>query len=305
MNDDSNLNNQGVKDEKPKKKVNILIIVLLVVVIGLAGFVAYDKVLSTASDSDDNNSNETNNNDKKDNDNNNDEEGTNNDNTPVAKIDESKPWVYDATYEYDVNPKSYTTSYGETYSLDDINIPYINLNSTAATKANAEINDLFIELADFFKNQLETYKEWWYVADYKTYSDNDVLSIVVTTIVGGTDVPWERYYTYNFDLKTGKLLTYKEIYQYAGFDSSNLSEKVEKAITDVMTDEMKSFIYPDNYPNGTNFTKYNNDSINNYKKSVTDDSIKCFLDKDKKLNIIVTLRIPAGRGNFDTAFVIE
>ena len=295
MNDNNNLNNESVKVEKPKSKVSVLIIVLLVVVLGVAVFFVYDTVLSPSNESENNNSNETNDNDKKDNDNNEEEGNT------AAKIDESKPWVYDATYEYDVEPKSYTNSDDETYSMDDIIIPYINLNSTAATKANAEIKNLFIELADFFKEQLEQTKMRWNVADYKFYEDDDILSVIITTEKGGTDISVENYYTYNFDLKTGKLLTYEEIYKYVGFNSNNINEKVGNAITDEMTDTMNS----DDYLKGQDFNKYNSESITNYETSISENSIRYFIDADKKLNIVVPLSIPAGRFIFDTIITIK
>ena len=61
-----------------------------------------------------------------------------NENKNSKKIDESKPWVYDADYEKDKQNKN-ADNY---YKSDDLKVPFININSKDAEKANKEIKNL-------------------------------------------------------------------------------------------------------------------------------------------------------------------
>ena len=128
--------------------------------------------------------------------------------------------------------------------------------------------------------------------------------IKLTYGVGATDAVHPKYYTYNIDLKTGNQLSYEEVCEIAGFDSSTITSKVELAITEAMKDKMLDFS-DGNYPTGTTFDTYNDESINNYINSINNNELKYFLSDDGKLNIIVKLTIPAGTGEFDTIITIE
>ena len=59
------------------------------------------------------------------------------------------------------------------------------------------------------------------------------------------------------------------------------------------------------YPEGTNFDTYNTKSIENYKNSVSNNTLKYFLTDNKKLNIVVSLSVPAGRGEFNTIITVD
>ena len=90
---------------------------------------------------------------------------------------------------------------------------------------------------------------------------------------------------HSFNLNNGKLLSYKEAYNITGFTESNIEDKAIHVITDAImeiylgsTEEKYSDFYNDNNKNG-----------NNYKTSVDNDTIRFFIDENKKLNIIVTL----------------
>ena len=73
------------------------------------------------------------------------------------KADTDKELIYDAEYTYqNLEEEKYTSSSTqETYSLKDIKVPVININSSYATKANNEIKEIFNELAKQFKEELD------------------------------------------------------------------------------------------------------------------------------------------------------
>ena len=63
------------------------------------------------------------------------------------KLDETKPWVYDADYNKDKEVKTVNNDEGTVWkSSDTLKYPYVNINSKYAEKVNSEIK------ANFEKN---------------------------------------------------------------------------------------------------------------------------------------------------------
>lgn len=262
------IENQENFEKKEGKGKFILLVVLVFIVACLGTYILYDKVLNK----DKNNDTEII--DKVD--------DNNNVNTNV-KIDESKDFIYVADYDYDVSSETYSTNF-KTYNVKDIRVPYININSTYASNANKEIENVFRKAIEAFKNGIKDKSTYVDECNYTYYLDNDVLSVNLWLGVGSTDVVVPDYYTFNFDLKTGNLLSFDEVYRMVGFDPISVNNKIEKTITDKMRETLGT-----DYPSGTNFDTYNNQSLSNYRNSVSDNSINYFLDKNKNLNVVVKM----------------
>lgn len=218
----------------------------------------------------------------------------------ISKLDNTKDWVYDANYNLPTNKESYYgyTDHTKLISASDLVVPYININSDNAKKANDEIFKLYSDLINTFNENLKE-EIYFTLVDYKTYIDNSIVSIIITTESGGTDVLRYKYYTYSFNLENGKSLSYGDVYKIAGFNSSNINIEVKKAITNVMEERLAD------YPDKTDFDTFNNESITNYKNSVGNNTLKYFLSSKGELNIIVRLSIPAGMGYVDEIITIR
>lgn len=219
------------------------------------------------------------------------------------KINSDRDWVYDAEYEKDVNADAYKTNYNEYYAKNIV-VPFININSSYANSSNKEIKRVLDDAVIKYNEGIANKTTYIDECSYEQFINNDKLSIILTYGVGGTSVVHSKYYVYNFDLNTGNELSYKDAYKLAGFNSDNIDEKVEQAITATMTEKMSNFTI-ENYPSGTNFDTYNSASINNYKEDVSNNTVKYFLSANNQLNIIVTLNIPADNGYFDTIITIK
>lgn len=219
------------------------------------------------------------------------------------KIDDTKELVYNANYSYKniSNESYYNQNMNKTYSLKDINMPYINIDSEEASNANEEIKALFDELAKFFEQEYNDTKTWYNTASYKTYTRDNLLSIVITVVSGGTNIEQYKYYTYNFNLDTLKSYSYEEAYKLAGFNSSNIDVKSENAIKkcETITQFEKSA------QSEEDITTYIQKSINNYTNAVNDKTIKYFIDENNELNIVVKIELPVGTGEFDTIIKVK
>ena len=240
-------------------------------------------------------------------------------NATVSKIDLSKTWVYDVTPK-DTSLKGAYVIEDNVYFLHDIIVPFINISSTEAAIANREIKKV---LGDAVRAYTEGLNDGWtYVEEckYTKYIDNKVLSVNLWLGIGATDIVHPSYYTYNFDLETGKFLSYEDVYTLVGFNFDTVNQRVEQVIKEIMQEQLKGF---EDYPSdsdkegwvqpegihyfykGTSFNTYYSESVDNYRNSVADNTINYFLDANKKLNVIVTLTSPSGSGEFDTIILAD
>lgn len=268
-------------ENKKNNKRGIILIVIIIVILSILYVLFATETVNLKTNNIDNNKTNQNITDINSNGNN------------ISKLDNSKEWIYDANYKLPTNKED--NNYTNLINASNLVVPYINIDSADAKKANQEIYKLYEDLISMFNKDLK--EEFSTVlAKYETYSNNDIISIIITTKFTGTDAPMYKHYTYNFNLVDGKLLSYNEIYKTAGLSENNITDKANQAITSTLSRK---------YPNGDDFDTYNNKSINNYNTSVNNDTIKFFVDENKELNIIVTLEIPAGRGQFDTIITVK
>lgn len=275
------------------KGLIVAVSVLSLIVIVFGSYIAYEKLILPK------NSSETN-------------KTSQNENKELEKsvrIDDTKEYIYNAEYDYGVSETSYSTGY-DTYKVSDIVVPYINLLS--ATDDNKEIKSIFDKAITAYKTGLADKTTYVDECNYVKYLNEDIYSVLLTFGIGATDVVHPEYYTYNYDIKTGKKQSYEEIYTLAGLTKNNIESKVSEAITNYLKEELKDLKDPTKdtgdgayYPDGTNFDTYKNKSLDNYKNSVKDKSIQYFLDKDDKLNIIVKISIPAGIGEFNAIISVN
>ena len=101
------------------------------------------------------------------------------------KIYDNRDLIYDANYLYKnfSDESYYSENMNKSYSLKDINLPYININSEDANNANKEIKTLFEELAENFEQEYKNTKTWYNIASYKTYTKGNLLSILIENII--------------------------------------------------------------------------------------------------------------------------
>lgn len=254
--------------EKKYHIMKTIMIILVIILVSLIGFLLYDQLY-------DNNNNES-------------QKESNIKNSGSNNIVDNKKIIYDANYKYDVDVTSYSTSH-DTYYIEDIKVPYIDIDSEDVKKINNEIKNIFNDAVNNFKKGVVD--KMTYVDDctYKYFTDDNILSVIITYGVGATDVVYPKYYTYNIDLKTGNLMSYKDVYTYLGL--SDIDNNVKNAITNVMKGKLSNI--------GEQFDTYNNQSFDNYYETLNNGTLKYFVDSNKKMNIVVSLSIPAGRGSID------
>lgn len=220
--------------------------------------------------------------------------------TMVSKIDENKDWVYDAEYKKDAKAESYVAE-DKTYYARDIVVPYININSSYASDSNTEIKKVFDDAMKKYNEGVNDKMTYVEQCNYRKYMKDNHLSVTLTYGVGATDVVVPDYYTYNINLENGTQLSYEDAYKICGFNDGNIESKVEEAITKVMKDELNGVTFED----GKNFDTYNKQSIDNYKKSVANNTVKYCISDNGRLNVVVVLSIPAGIGEFPHLITIE
>lgn len=219
-----------------------------------------------------------------------------NTNTPIEKLNENEDWIIEAQYERNI-----VNHEKRLISADEIKVPYINVNSEYAKKANEEIKATFDEAIRTYNSEVNDYAPTLDECDYYKYIGKNLASTITIYAYHFSDLPKPNYKTYNISLKTGKEMTYEEVYKELGYNKDNIEQFAEKAIISKLKEyiDKMDFVTEDEYKN------YKNESINNYKKSLKDKTLQYFVNEDGNLSIVVRLIIPAGVGEFDKIVTIN
>lgn len=174
----------------------------------------------------------------------------------VEKEDDSKDYVYDATYTYENKFTEYkeyanavdavkTLNHGieveyteGTQYLENLKVPYINIKSETAEKVNEQIETLYLEYAKSFEDYAVAVNESAslpiasHILTYRSFIAKDILSIVIIYDKEATSNWNLKYLTYNFDLKTGSMLSYEGVLSRLGYDKETTLENIKKLISD-------------------------------------------------------------------------
>lgn len=247
--------------KKENRGLMILVVILLIVAVVVGAFVGYKRAAQ---------------NDKK----------NDIDSKSVAKLDESKDYVYDADYT-GVYKNQYTeyTSGNTTIKLSDLKVPYINIDSYYAGHTNGELEALYKDRAERFDSCARGNIGCASATRYEAYKYNDILSVVVIY----SFVFENGYKTYNFDLKTGNEISYDEMITRLGYDKNTLLDKEKEVIKKKMDETNNTSHYDLTKTCGGVVDVEENCYDIAYKMledSINDNSILYFADENGKFNII-------------------
>ena len=238
------------------------------------------------------------------------------DNNALKKIDESKSLVYDASYDYDKTNYNIATHkkiniYENSFNLlgmqetnstnyyDDLKVPFINIDNDAAKDVNKKIKLLY----DNYINQIEkhTIKDInngidevgiprFYI-DYKTYINENVLSVIITHAGIGTTAVSFNYTSYNFSLKDGKLLSLNDIAKELGYNNDDVKEQLINKVENyhksgVEINHEKSILFINK---ALDFSQKEGKIISDYEDN-SDDSLAFYVDNNN-LNLITYIYV--------------
>ena len=236
-------------------------------------------------------------------------------NNETLKIDVSRAYVSDATYSYDNKYIEYRGGVTNSdvglisyfgidveYSkgkqiLTNLKVPYFNINSEDATDANNELFSLYTEYAKKFDVCAEEDKDsslpsCTLLLTYKSYQYDNIASVVVIDSAQATSKWVLNYHTYNFDLTTGKNLSYDEVLNKLGYSRDSVSSIYSNLIKEKMDNIVKNF----DLNKACSFSKdrYNTENCYDitYKlldDSISDDSVLYFINNDGELNLLPVL----------------
>lgn len=213
-----------------------------------------------------------------------------------------KDYVKDANYTVFVPQNSYTTIWGSTYHVDDYKAPYIVFDSLDADRTNTEIKHLYEEAMEVFKEGIQDGISYIETFKYQTYLNENILSLVIETSYGGTGVPVRNYYTYNFDVTTGKKVSYETVYKSVGYTEENISMYAIRSINRTFVKWYQENITDENedYHN-----QLKEETVRSYEADVASQSLGYYLDSNKKLNIIFQLWVPVDSGILHEKTIVE
>lgn len=168
------------------------------------------------------------------------------------------------------------------YKLN-INIPYLNINSSTADKINTEINDLFY--SKLSKILADSNQYTIYTVKYKAYINDNILSLIISaTLKEGSNAQREIVKTYNYNLSSNEKLNINEIIEYRNLTNNYVQSEITKTI--------KKAIENTNIYNDLGYSKYVRDIKDDIYK--LENTNVYFIGENKALYIIY----PYGNYNY-------
>jgi len=207
----------------------VLVIVLSLLVVGLGGFIIYDKVLSNNNSIEKTNKEEQNDN--------------NSENQSIDKLDNTKDIVYSGI--------SYNIS-GHNDEMNGLSeIPQINLNSDNINQINNDIINHFKSIMNIneFKSDYKygfdsSCDKTIYKVEYEYYNNNnnDILSLIIKYTLLSEIYEESSYMIYNINTKTGELITNNELIKVMNYKTDDIKESLKNSINEIYTEnfDMKS-----------------------------------------------------------------
>ena len=180
----------------------------------------------------------------------------------AKKLDSSKELVY--TYESRKSKKNDKYSYS-------FQIPYVNINSDYAEEINKEIKRKYSNLDQLVKWAKEAPADETSFVSYKTYINNNILSLVIIESGGHPDI----HYVYNIDIYTGKKITNADLLDIKNISETKFINKVEELCTNAINKLYKNVDYGDK-----------DDCLARTLEKNANMKIQMFLDNNNKINII-------------------
>ena len=137
-------------------------------------------------------------------------------------------YVYDSAYT-PTNPADGYFLGNDYHDINEIIVPYININSNEATQVNEKIHSFYDQAVTKY-NEYASSKNGYINVDYKYYMNKNVLSIIIEQIEGGNGIAQKQFYTCNYDLVKDKILTFDEVYKSIGFTDETIDLTVKYEI---------------------------------------------------------------------------
>ena len=114
--------------------------------------------------------------------------------------------------------------------LSDLKVPFINIDSIDAKKVNKELETLYRDMTNTFETDAtekdDDIRSYDPILNYQTYISNDILSII--TYSGHYKSNDYEFTTYNFDLKTGDLISYEEALTKLNYNKNDVDTKIKQ-----------------------------------------------------------------------------
>lgn len=238
----------------------------------------------------------------------------------LEKVYDDKPLIYTAEYKYEsdnaiVEPENYNNAFVavDTTGKSGIKVPYINIKSNNAIKANLVLKEKYISAMDTLDNRVKCVAEYetthvpctGVYLNYSLFESKNIVSVVVYDAYHSTDIPHPQYVTYSFDKTTGNYLGIKEIAKKENLTVDELKEKTKDLITtkiDELDLENSDFEKP--------FGTYKDDTIKNFEDGFDNYEYICevrnthlcyhgvqyYYDNEEKLHALVPIHMQFGIG---------
>ncbi len=214
----------------------------------------------------------------------------------VAKLDDTKDWVYNAEYEKNLKAESYLV-WDKTYYGKDIVAPFINIDSDYAREVNENIKSKLEMIVEHYNEGVEDNISYVDSCGYTTFEEEDGLFVLFTYGLGATDVVHPVYSAYNFNLVDGSKMNLDYFCNYIGREKEEVETFVTASIEEIINAEMNGI-------SAEEIKKYIDLTKNDFETAFKKGEAVFTITEEGNPAFVVDIQIPAGSEHFDTLIEI-
>ena len=181
----------------------------------------------------------------------------------------------------------------QTYRLSSIEVPYVTISSDYAKTINSELKKVYDEAIEVYKNGATNGRAYVDKFSYVYHLNGDILSILLETAYGETDVPYSTFHVYNINVKDGSKVEEKDIAKYLNVSEDKLKDEIWENIEKYIDENKEEFGGQE-------------EEMKTQTKAFFDNGeYQVLLGENDALVGIAKFAIPAGRGYFFDAVAKE
>lgn len=204
------------------------------------------------------------------------------------KKDNRFDYVYEGSYVTTFEDKVYNNN-DRILSYNDITVPYVNIDTAEADAVNNMIKQYYDKVISVYENLDD---DEYITLSYRTYINNNTLSIILITNRWDDDGSKRTYTTYNFSLEDGTTYEFDELLNTFNYKKED--------IVDSMKQNIEKYVEEEEYDE-----EYIETNMEIFEEKLNEGSLTYFVNPSNKITIILPIENSDSTSGNELMFIIN
>lgn len=204
------------------------------------------------------------------------------------KKDNKYDYVYEGSYVTTFEDKVYDNN-DRILSYSDITVPYLNINTSEADSVNNQIKQYYDKIISIYENLDD---DEYITLNYRTYINNNTLSLLLITNRWDADGSKRTYTTYNISLEDGTTYEFNELLNTFNYTKEDIIES--------MKENIEKYVEEEEYDE-----EYIDTNMETFEEKLNEESLTYFVNPSNKITIILPIENSDSTSGNELMFIIN